>query len=63
LIKSYFEIDSINRLKPLFLCSGKHRHTSIINALKLKLDYDDEFTTSSDKLRINLVAGGWLNNS
>ncbi len=27
---------------------------------KLELDYDDEFTTVPDKLRINLVAGGGL---
>ncbi len=41
---------------------NKHRHTVIIKCIKTKIRfyYDDEFTTSSDKLRINLVAGGGL---
>ncbi len=58
---TYFDVGTNNTLKPSFLCSGINTGTPLsLNASKLKLDYHDEFTTVSDKLRMNLVAGGGL---
>jgi hypothetical protein len=53
---TYFEVGTNNIFKPSFLCSRINTGTLLSwNASKLKLDYDDEFTTVSNKLRINLV--------
>ena len=39
---------------------NKYNKSTIIKCYKIKLNYDDEFTTVFDKLRINLVVGGGL---
>jgi hypothetical protein len=58
---NFFHVGSGNELKPAFLCSGLDSSTPLaINSSKLKENYDDEFTTTFGKLRINLVVGGGL---